>query len=63
MAEDAAEKSLVEEIVEDMFAILEELEEFDADVLQGLKQLAASGDLRKARQVIRAIKQASGGIA
>jgi len=62
MSEDIAEKSLVEEIVADMFVNLEELEEFDADVLQRLKQLAASGNLRKAREVIRAIEEASGGI-
>lgn len=62
MAEDIAEKSLIEEIVANMFANLEEVGEFDADVLQRLKQLAASGKLRKAREVVRAIKEASGGI-
>jgi hypothetical protein len=62
MAERTVQKSLVEQILDDMFANIEELEEFDAELLQKLKQLAVSGNLKKAPQIIRAIKAASGGI-
>jgi hypothetical protein len=62
MAERTVQKSLVEQILDDMFANIEELEEFDAELLQRLKQLAVSGNLKKASQIIRAIKAASGGI-
>jgi len=62
MAEEIIQKSLVEQILSDMFASIEELEEFDADVLQRLKQLAVSDNLKKAPQIIRAITAASGGI-
>jgi hypothetical protein len=62
MAEKTVQKSLVEQILDDMFANIEELEEFDAELLQRLKQLAVSGNLKKAPQIIRAIKAASGGI-
>jgi len=61
MAEETVQKSLVEQILDDMFANIEQQEEFDADTVQRLKQLAASGNLKKAAQVIRAIKSASGG--
>jgi hypothetical protein len=62
MAERTVQKSLVEQILDDMFANIEELEEFDAELLQRLKQLAVSGNLKKAPQIIRAVKAASGGI-
>jgi hypothetical protein len=62
MAERTVQKSLVEQILDDMFADIEELEEFNAELLQKLKQLAVSGNLKKASQIIRAIKAASGGI-
>ena len=61
MAEETVKKSLVEQILDDMFANIERQEEFDADTAQRLKRLAASGNLKKAAQVIRAIKSASGG--
>jgi hypothetical protein len=44
-----------------MFASIEGREEFDALTIKKLKQLAVSGDLKKATQVTRAIKLASGG--
>ena len=61
MAEENVQKSLVQQILDGMFADIEQLQEFDADVLERLKHLAARGDLKKAPQVIRAIKAASGG--
>lgn len=61
MAEETVQKSLVEQILDDMFANIEQQEAFDPDTVQRLKQLAASGNLKKAAQVIRAIKSASGG--
>ena len=61
MTEETAQKSLIEQILDDMFANIEEREEFDADTIQKLKQLAKSGGLKKAPRVIRAIKSVSGG--
>ena len=61
MAEGTVQKSLVEQILDDMFAYIEDLEEFDVHTIQTLKQSAASGNLEKARQVIRAIKSVPGG--
>jgi hypothetical protein len=50
------EKSLVEQILDRMFANLEGRDEFDKQVIQELKDLAASGNLQKAPHVIKAIK-------
>jgi len=61
MGEKIVQKSLVEQILDDLFANIEKLEEFDAHTLQRLKQLAASGNLKKAAQVIQAIRFASSG--
>jgi hypothetical protein len=55
------QKSLVEQIFDEMFASIEGREEFDAQTLQKLKQLAVSGDLKKATQATKAIRLASGG--
>jgi hypothetical protein len=54
------QKSLVEQILDEMFASIEGREEFDAQTIQTLKQLAVSGDLKKATQVTKAIKLAAG---
>jgi len=54
------EKSLVEQILDRMFANLEEREEFDKQVIQELKRLATTGNLQKAAQVTKAIKSAPG---
>ena len=55
------QRSLVEQIFDEMFASIEGREEFDAQTIQKLKQLAVSGDLKKATQATKAIKLASGG--
>ncbi len=55
------QKSLVEQIFDEMFASIEEREEFDAQIIKKLKQLAVSGDLKKATQVSRTIKLAPRG--
>ncbi len=57
----AVQKSLVEQIFDEMFASIEGQEEFDAQTIQRLKQLAISGDFKKAMQVAKAIKPESGG--
>lgn len=49
-------KSLLEQIFDEMFADIEGREEFDAQAIQHLKQLAISGDLMKAKKVTKAIK-------
>ena len=54
------QKSLIEQIFDEMFANIEGREEFDVQTVQKLKQLARSGDLKKAPQVMKAIKSASG---
>lgn len=54
--ENAIEKPLVEQILNEMFAIIEVREEFDTPTVEKLKQLGKSGDLTKAKQVDKAIK-------
>lgn len=61
MAKEIVRKSLIEQILDSMFADIEELEEFDADTVDRLKQLTASGNLKKAPNVIQAIKSVSSG--
>jgi hypothetical protein len=56
----AVQKSLAEQIFDKMFASIEEQEEFDAQTIQRLKQLAVSGNLKRAMQVAEAIKLESG---
>lgn len=54
------QKSLMEQVLNEMFASIEGRQEFDADTIQKLKQLAMRGDLTKETQIIEAIKLASG---
>ena len=61
MAERAVQKPLVEQILDEMFSNLEQLEEFDREALERLKELAGSGNLRRTPQVIQALKSTSGG--
>jgi len=53
------QKSLLEQILDDMLARVERREEFDVLSIEKLKQLAQSGDLTKPKQVAAAIKLAS----
>ena len=53
------QKSLLEQILDDMLARVGEREEFDPITIEKLKQLAQSGDLAKPRLVAAAIKLAS----
>jgi len=53
-------KSLIAQILDEMFANIEGRKEFDARTIQKLKQLALSGYLNKATQVTKVIKLASG---
>ncbi len=54
--ENAIEKPLVEQILDEMFAVIEVREEFDTPTIEKLKQLVKSGDLTKVKQVDKAIK-------
>jgi hypothetical protein len=55
------QKSLVEQILDEMFANIEGREEFDVQMIQKLKQLAANDGLRKAPQVVKTIESPPGG--
>jgi len=59
--ETSGQKSLVEQILDEMFAIIEGQEEFDIPTIEKLKQLVISGNLTKATQVAEAIKSTSEG--
>ena len=49
-------KSLVEQILDDMFASLDAREEFDAQTVRGLRDLAQRGGLTKPARVAEAIE-------
>ena len=57
--ENGIAKSLVEQILDEMFANIEKREELNSQLIQELKQLAGSGGLRKPDEVANAIKPAS----
>ena len=59
--ETSGQKSLVEQILDEMFTIIEGREEFDIPTIEKLKQLVINGNLTKAKQVAEAIKSASEG--
>lgn len=59
--ESIIEKSLVEQILDEMFKIVEESGQFDTSTIQKLKQLAKSGDLTNDREVSDAIRSSSEG--
>lgn len=58
--ESSIQKSLTEQIFDEMFASLEGREEFDKETIDKLKHLAASGDLQKPARVTKVIKSAPG---
>lgn len=61
MAEDTSiPKSLVEQIFDAMFVEIEGQDVFGEQVVEKLKQLAASGELKKPASVIKVIKLSSG---
>ena len=49
-------KSLLEQILDEMFANLEKRDEFDSNAIHKLRQLASSGNLTKQREVTEAIR-------
>jgi hypothetical protein len=51
-------KSLVEQILDDMFASLDAREEFDVPTVRGLRDLARRGDLKKTAQVTKVLEAA-----
>jgi len=54
--ENFIQKSLLEQIIDEMFANIEGQKEFDAQTLGQLRGLAAKGDLNKFIEVNEAIK-------
>ena len=60
MIPETARKSLVEQVIDGTFDSIEGLKEFDAEVVEKLKELAECGDLTNDELVIGAIKMASG---
>ena len=52
------QQSLIEQILNEMFTTLEKRDEFDAYIVQRLKELAESGNLNKVKQVAESIKSA-----
>jgi hypothetical protein len=54
------EKTLIGQVFDEMFTNIEGQEEFDAQMIKNLKQLAINGNLKKAAQITKAIKSASG---
>jgi hypothetical protein len=58
MMDESIQKPLVEQILDEMFAILQSQEEFDDETITKLKHLAASGDLQKPARVTQVIKSA-----
>jgi len=53
------QKSLVEQILDEMFATLGAQPDFEADTIADLKRLAAEGDLKKDAKVISALRPAT----
>lgn len=49
-------KSLVEQIVKDMFGKIQNSPEFNEQILQELKQLAEDGGLKKAQRITQVLK-------
>ena len=45
------QKSLIDQIIDEMFVSIEPLEEFDDQIIQQLKELASSGSLSKPKKV------------
>ena len=56
------QKTLIEQIFDEMFTNIERKKEFDEEIIKKLKQLAISGNLKKASHVIKVIRSASGEI-
>ena len=52
----AIQKSLVEQIFDEILIILEKRDEFDAHTIQRIKALAISGNLNKVKKVAESIK-------
>lgn len=50
------EKSLIDQILDEMFVNVEGKVEFNNKTIQNLKQLVISGNLKKANEVIKALK-------
>ena len=51
-----SKKSLLDQVFDEMFEIINKQKEFDAETIENLKKLSCSGDLKKAPQVINVIK-------
>lgn len=58
--ETVTKKSLIEQIMDEMFASIEKREEFEEKTLLDLKHLARTEGLKKPAQVTKAIKGTTG---
>jgi hypothetical protein len=54
--EPPVQKSLIEQILDEMFSKIEGVEEFDERTTQQLKQLASSGDFDKIEEIKKVIR-------
>jgi hypothetical protein len=54
--EPPVQKSLIEQILDEMFSKIEGVEEFDERTTQQLKQLASSGDFNKIEEIKKVIR-------
>lgn len=50
------EKSLVNQVLDELIIRIEKKDEFDTAIIQKLRELATSGDLTKAERIREAIK-------
>ncbi|MHC4620788.1 MAG: hypothetical protein ACYTEQ_23835 [Planctomycetota bacterium] len=57
---DYYEKPLIEQIYDELFAEIVGHTEFDADLVNALKELAAKGELKKFKEVSETIKAMTG---
>lgn len=53
------QKSLVEQIFDEMFSVIEKHEEFDSKTTESLRQLVDKGSFKKAAQVVQGLKSAA----
>lgn len=56
MGEKIVGKSLFDQIIDETLTRIEELEEFDMQVIKGLRHLAESGEFKKEQKVAEVIK-------
>ena len=53
------QKSLVEQIFDELFSVIEGREEFDSETIASIRQMVEKGNLKKAAQVVDGLKSAA----